>query len=306
MRTRQSILIFIMVFMVLTACQPTSAADNNGLKVMATTSIVADVVQQIGGDVVNVVTLLPLGSDPHSFQPAPRDMAAVVEADVIFANGAGLEEFLQPLIESAGATARVVEVSDGIPLLEATEADSHAEGEDTGNPHTWVDPNNVLVWVENIRAALTELLPEHTDGFKANADAYTAKLTELDTWVRQQIETVPMQNRILVTDHMVYGYFAQRYGFEQGGALIPGFSTMSSASAQELAQIEDSIKAHNVRAIFIGESVTPALGQRVADDTGVKLVKLYHASLSEPGGVAPTYIDMIRYNVTVIVTALGD
>lgn len=306
MRRSFSLLSLLLSLLALTACLPGKPSENATLKVMATTSIVADVVRQIGGDAVTVTMLLPLGSDPHSFQPAPRDMAAVTEADVIFANGAGLEEFLQPLIESAGATARVVEVSDGIPLLEAPTADPSAVDEHNGDPHTWVDPNNVLVWVENIRAALTELLPEYTDDFKANADAYTAKLTELDAWVRQQIESVPHQNRILVTDHMVYGYFAQRYGFEQAGALIPGFSTMSSASAQELAQIEDSIKAHEVRAIFIGESVTPALGQRVADDTGVKLVKLYHASLSEPDGDAPTYIDMIRYNVTAIVTALSD
>jgi len=305
---RRSILLLslLLSLLVLPACQSAQPTESATLKVMATTSIVADVVQQIGGDAVNVTILLPLGSDPHSFQPAPRDMAAVTEADVIFANGAGLEEFLQPLIESAGATTRVVEVSDGISLLEAAEEDPDIDDEHAGDPHTWVDPNNVLVWVENIRIALTELLPEQTDVFTANADSYSAKLTELDTWVRQQIDTLPPKNRILVTDHMVYGYFAQRYGFEQAGALIPGFSTMSSASAQELAQIEDSIKAHEVRAIFIGESVTPALGQRVADDTGVKLVKLYHASLSEPDGDAPTYIDMIRYNVTAIVTALSD
>lgn len=306
MRTRQFTLILIIALLVLTACQPASAAENGGLKVVATTSIVADVVMQIGGDAVRVTTLLPLGSDPHSFQPAPRDMATIAEADVVFANGAGLEEFLNPLIESAGAAARVVEVSDGITLLEAAEEGPGAGDDHTGDPHTWVDPNNVLVWVENIRAALTDLLPEYADDFTANANAYSVKLTELDTWIRQQVEPIPPQNRILVTDHMVYGYFARRYGFEQAGALVSGFSTMSSASAQELAQIENAIKAQNVRAIFISQSVTPALGQRVADDTGVKLVKLYHASLSEPDGEVPTYIDMIRYNVTAIVTALSD
>jgi len=304
---RSVFLLFLMIgISILAACQPAAANDNGKLKVLATTSIVADVVKQIGGDAVSVTTLLPLGSDPHSFQPAPRDMASVAEASVIFANGAGLEEFLQPLIDSAGASTRVVEVSQGITLLEAVEEDANAQDQHAGDPHTWVDPNNVMVWVENIRAALTELLPEHGDEFKANAAAYTAKLTELDAWIRQQVDTVPKEDRILVTDHMVYGYFAKRYGFEQAGALIPGFSTMASASAQELAQIENAIKAQHVRAIFIGESVTPALGQRVADDTGVKLVKLYHASLSEPGGDAPTYIDMIRYNVTAIVTALSN
>ena len=294
--------IFLLAF--LAACQPAAAAPSGGLSVVATTSIVADVVQQIGGDAFTVTTLLPLGSDPHSFQPSPRDMALVADASVIFANGAGLEEFLQPLIENAGAKARVVEVSEGISLLEAAPEESEAGDEHTGDPHTWVDPNNVLVWVENIQAALTELDPDNAADYQAKAERYKSELKAMDTWIVEQVATIPPENRVLVTDHLVYGYFAERYGFEQIGAIIPGFSTISSPSAKDLAAIESAIQAHNVKAVFVSESTSPTLVQRVSEDTGVALVRLYHGSLSEPDGPTATYIDMLRFNVNAMVAAL--
>ncbi len=302
---RCSILLPVLLLLVLlTACQPRAAAPTGELKVVATTSIVADVVQQIGGDSFSVTTLLPLGSDPHSFQPSPRDMAMVADASIIFANGAGLEEFLQPLIENAGAQGRVIEVSDGIQLLEAPAGEADSGDADSGDPHTWVDPNNVLVWVDNIRAALVELDPAHAAIYQANAERYTASLQELDAWVVEQVAAIPPENRSLVTDHLVYGYFAARYGFEQIGAIIPGFSTISSPSAQDLAQIEEAIQSHHVLAIFVSDAINPTLAQRVSDDTGVQLVRLYHGSLSEPGGPAATYLDLIHYNVNAMVAAL--
>lgn len=293
-----------LIIALVTGCNSVTATKTGRLPVVATTSIVADVVKQVGGDAVEVKTLLPLGSDPHSYQPAPQDMAAVADAKIIFANGAGLEAFLQPLIDSAGATAKVVEVSDGITLLEGSAEGSDAANTHTGDPHTYTDPNNVLVWVANIRAALTELQPDKAAEFQANADRYSADLRALDTWIRQQVETVPQENRVLVTDHLVYGYFAERYGFTQIGAVIPGFSTDAAPSAQELAQLEEQIRSHHAKAIFIGEGAVPAVVKQIVEDTHVNLVKLYHASLSTPNGPAPTYIDMMRYNVNAIVAAL--
>lgn len=304
MKKAALLLLMVFSFAFLTGCDSTASTNNGRLSVVATTSIVADVVKQVGGDAVEVQTLLPLGSDPHSYQPAPRDLTAVADASVIFANGAGLEEFLKPLIDSAGATARVVEVSDGVPLLEGSAEGSDLQDTHSADPHTWVDPNNVLVWVENIRAALTELQPDKAAEFQANADRYSAELRDLDIWIRQQVETIPPENRVLVTDHLVYGYFAEEYGFTQVGAVIPGFSTDSSPSAQELAMIEEQIRSYNAKAIFIGEGAISAVVKQVVEDTQIKLVKLYHSSLSTPNGEAPTYIKMMRYNVNAIVSAL--
>ena len=156
MRYRIPIIAALLAMIILAACQPVSSQTSDDLAVIATTSIVADVVRQVGGDSIEVITLLPLGSDPHSFQPAPRDMARVADASVIFANGAGLEEFLEPLIENAGAGARVVEVSAGITLIDTAAEEEDADDSHRGDPHTWVDPNNVLLWVANVGAALTQ------------------------------------------------------------------------------------------------------------------------------------------------------
>ena len=162
----------------------------------------------------------------------------------------------------------------------------------------------MLIWVDNIQAALTELDPANAADYQTNADRYKLELKSLDAWIVEQVATIPPQNRVLVTDHLVYGYFAERYGFEQIGAIIPGFSTVSSPSARELADIESAIQAHQVKAVFVSESTSPTLAQRVTEDTGVELVRLYHGSLSAPDGPAATYLDMVRFNVSAMVAAL--
>ena len=324
------------IFSMLAACAtptPTAAPQARKYRVLATTTIVGDVVSNIAGDAVELSVLLPVGADPHAFTPTPQDVAKVSQADVVFANGAGLEEFLEALLESAGAAQKVVAVSEGIPLLQgeahspASEKEHAHEAEHTeeamptkeasgegepehehehaaGDPHTWFDPNLVMVWVENIAKTLSEKDPQNAAIYQKNAADYTAQLRELDQWIRQQVETIPPENRQLVTDHKAFGYFAERYGFTQVGAVLPGFSTLAEPSAQELAALEDAIRQQGVKAIFVGTTINPNLAQRVADDTGVKLVYLYTGSLSEKDGPASTYLDFMRYNVNAIVEAL--
>jgi manganese/iron transport system substrate-binding protein len=276
------------------------------LRVVATTTIVGDVVKQVGGDWVALTVLLPVGTDPHTFDPSPQDMAKVANAGVIFANGAGLEAFLDRLLANAGGDADVVYVSEGLDLLEGghsqTEGDTHDHG--GADPHTWTDPNNVLQWVGNIEAALVRHDPDHAAEYKANAEVYRAQLHDLDVWILGQVATIPVENRKLVTDHEAFAYFAQRYGFEQVGAIVPGYSTAAQPSAQDLADLEDHIKTYGVKAVFVGSTVNPALAQRVADDTGVKLISLYTGSLTGPGGEADSYLSYVRYNVMAIVEGL--
>lgn len=289
------------------------------LKIIATTSIVGDVVMQIGGDVIDLDVLLPIENDPHSFQPTPKDIAKVAKADLIFANGAGLEGFLDTVMQNAGGNAVIIYVSDGIPLrhFEDESDDNHEASSATpetnlvheedhldGDPHVWTDPNNVKIWVDNISAALTKYDPAHADIFLQNSNQYQEKLDELDDWIKETVVQVPNENRKLITDHQMLGYFADRYGFSQAGSIIPGYSTMSEPSAQELAKLEDHIKRLGVKAIFVGNSVNPALAERVAEDTGTKLVYFYTGSLSDASGPASTYLDYVRYNVNEIVRAL--
>jgi ABC-type Zn uptake system ZnuABC Zn-binding protein ZnuA len=275
------------------------------LKVLATTTIVADVVSRVGGDLIDLSVLLPVGTDPHSFDPTPQDISKVSEADLVFVNGAGLEEFLDNLIESAGVQDSVVQVSDGIEFLALeSEGDEHDNDQSGVNPHTWTDPNNVIIWTSNIAQALGKIDPENADTYHANAEAYQAELKTLDAWIRDQVESIPLENRKLVTDHNLFGYFADEYGFEQVGALIPGYSTLAEPTAQELAEIEDAIQELDVKAIFVGNTVNPTLAERVSEDTGIQLVFVYTGSLDDSGSDAGTYIDYMRYNTTAFVDAL--
>jgi len=276
-----------------------SGSDAGKLKVVATTTIVADVVHQVGGDLIDLQTLLPIGADPHAFDPRPQDIAAVADADVVFANGAGLEEFLQPLLDSAGASDKMYEVSERIQLLALDDPDH--EG---GDPHTWTDPNNVIIWSENIAKTLSIVDPDNAATYAANSEAYIAELQALDSWIREQVATIPADRLKLVTDHRALGYFADEYGFEQAGALVGSFSSNASPSAQELAALEDVIVAQGVAAVFIGASTNPALAEQVAKDTGVQVVPVYTGSLTEAGGDADTYLKFMRYNVSAIVEAL--
>ena len=290
-----------------TACRPALPAEGDALRVVATTNILADVVAVVGGDSIELSVLLPVGADPHSFEPSPREVAAVSQADLVFANGVGLEIFLQPLLESAGGEAELVTVSDGVETIAFEEIHPEGEaGEEHGeeDPHVWMDPNNILVWVDNIVNALARRDPANATSYEANAEAYKAELCALDEWIAAEVAELPEAQRELVTDHDALGYFARRYGFELVGAVVPGYSTLAQPSAQELAALEDAIAAYGVPAIFVGADVNPALAERVAEDTGVQLVILYLASLTEADGPAPTYLDMMRYSVSAIVEAL--
>ncbi|MBN1452701.1 MAG: zinc ABC transporter substrate-binding protein [Anaerolineales bacterium] len=295
----------IVATLLLTACSGATAQPaEDRLEVLATTSIVADVVQQVGGEYVNVTLLMPFGTDPHTFEPRPQDAAALADTQIVFANGASLEEFLEPLLESTGGADKLVEVSAGIELLAFEEDHQVGEEHEGGDPHTWMDPNNVLIWVENIAAALMAADPEHAAAYQSNAEAYGAALRELDGWIRSMVDQIPEDSRALVADHAVFGYFAVEYGFIQVGTITGSFSTGAAPSAQELAALEDDIRSFGVRAVFIGVTSNQELAAQVANDTGVKLVLIYHASLSDADGPAASYLEMMRYNVTAIVEAL--
>lgn len=291
------------------------AVSFNGqkLNVIATTSIVADIVRNVGGEAISLSTLLPLGADPHAFEPTPADLAKISAAHVIFANGMGLEEFLTEMVENAGGQAPVIEVSNGVTARHFADEPAHTEGEaeeqaghhhEGADPHTWTSPANVKVFAGNIEQALSALDPANAATYKANAQVYIAQLDDLDSWVKAQIETVPAENRNLVTDHTAFGYYADRYGLAQVGAVIPSFTTVAEPSVRELAQLQDVIGQHKIKAVFVAETVNPELSERLARDTGVALVTLYGGSLGQPGSGAETYLDYIRYNTQAIVGAL--
>ena len=264
------------------------------LQTVATTSILGDVVQQVAGEDVELSVLFPPDSDPHTFEPTPQDVALLSRADVVFVCGAGLEATLEPILSSVGD---VVEASWGVELRVFEDG--------RVDPHVWLDPNNVAVWADNVAAALAKLDPCHADDYRGRAAAYRRKLEELDAWIRREVEKIPEEGRILVVDHLAFGYFAARYGFRQAAAILPGFSTLAEPSARELAELEGTIRKLSVPAIFVSHTTSSPLVEQVARDTGVRVVRLYVGALSRPDGPAPTYLDLMRYDVSAIVAALG-
>ncbi len=277
------------------------------LKVVATTSLIGDVAHRVGGDLIELSVLIPVGSDPHAFVPVPQDVTRVADAHLLLVNGLGLEEFLPNLLKGVGKKVPVVPVSYGIePMAGGHEHEEEGHEHEHGglDPHVWMDPNLVMVWVQNMADAFSKLDPAHADAFAANARAYKGELQALDEWIRVQVAQIPEANRKLVTDHTAFGYFAARYGFEQVGAVIPGYSSLAAPSAQELAQLEEEIRELGVKAVFVGMTVNPNLSTQVAQDTGTRLVFLYTGSLGEANGPAGDYISYMRYNVTAIVEGL--
>ena len=445
------------VFVGVTACAPTptptsapqpTLVPQTTLKVLATESFLADIAQNVAGTRLKVETLIPLGVDPHAFEPTPADVRRVADSQVLIANGAGLEEYLEKLLANAGGKRLVIEASAGLKSrtakegekakVEITEAElvkslcdmassespkhvpsgkaattatllpgeegvfaitltkqsdgtfagyvkvetdadgemqiaisegkisisqqgrniesekqfalkcagltqghlvelrkgealltltgfkadkaillvapagahahhhhgghSHSHDED---PHFWLDPNNVIRYVENIRDGLSQADSAGAATYRANAEAYIAQLKELDRWIAEQVKAIPPERRLLVTNHESFGYFADRYGFKIVGTIMPSVSTGASPSAQQLAALINQIKSAKVKAIFLETGTNPQLAKQIAQETGVRVVTdLYTHSLTDAKGPAPTYLAMMRYNVQAIVNAL--
>ncbi|CAG0936663.1 Manganese-binding lipoprotein MntA [Thermoflexales bacterium] len=310
----KSIVRLILSAALLAACQPTSQAAQAGggqtaLKVIAAETFLADITQNVAGDRLQIEVLMPIGVDPHGFEPTPADVAKIADSQVVIVNGAGFEEFMAELLENAGGQKTVVEAAAGLTQREPKEGEHAEEPGDEhaheGDPHFWLDPNKVIKYVENIRDGLSQADPEGAATYQVNAETYIVKLKELDRWIADRVKEIPEADRKLVTNHESFGYFADRYGFQIIGTVMPGVSTGSAPSAQQLAQLIDHIKQIGARAIFIETGANPQLAQQVAREAGIKAVtELYSHSITAASGVAPTYLDMLKFNTETIVTAL--
>lgn len=282
----------------LTSCGSASKSNDNTLRVLASTTVLADITQNIAGDRVQVESLLPIGADPHSYQAAPADVAKISESDLLVLNGLEYEHFIETLLENAGDKKMIIEATTGLsPRKDA--------GNEHGvDPHMWLDPDLVVTYVENIRDGLIEVDPEGAETYKANADAYISQLKDLDVWIKEQVNTIPVERRLLVTNHEAVGYFAERYGFEVAGSVIPSFSSNAAPSAQEMASLIDEVKRLDAPAIFLDTADNDTLAQQIADETSVMIVDDLHLESLTQGAPAATYIEMMKYNVSKIVEAL--
>lgn len=309
----------------------TRAADMT--PVVGSFSIISDWVTMVGGEMVSVSSLVPAGGDAHTFDPAPSDVAVMTDARAIFSMGAGFEPWLADLVSASGTTAPVIAVNDSLELMPGSgeheaEHDHDHEGDATPmadehdhdheaeaghdhdhgafDPHTWTDVQNAIISVQQIRDSLMEVDAANADTYTVNCDAYLKDLEELDSWIKSEVEKVPMENRKLVTTHDTLGYFAHAYGFEIIGTALGSLTTdVGDPSAGDIAALVDEIRGTGVPAIFPENVSNADLMQSIAKEAGVTVAPpLYSDALGESGSDGDSYLKMMRYNVTTIVTAL--
>jgi zinc/manganese transport system substrate-binding protein len=289
----------------LAACGTAGGTAGGPLKVVATTSFLRDIAQNVAGNRFTVGQLIPTGVDPHEFDPTPAEVTAAVQSDLLIVNGANLEGTLATTLKNAGGGHVTVVASAGLTPRVPKPGEAALEHATEPDPHFWLDPILVIKYVQNIRAAFVKADPAHAATYQAKAAAYEGKLRRLDAWIRAQVATVPPASRLLVMDHLSHGYFADRYGFRIIGAVIPSVSTGDIVGAKQLAQLVKAIETTGVKAIFVELGENPDLARQIAAEAHVKVVTgLLDHSLTAPGGSAPTYLAMMRYDVGLIVGAL--
>lgn len=296
LRTRLAALALLLA--TVAACSGSASPPPPGLRVVATTTVLADLVREVGGTRVSVTSLVPKGGVVETFDPRPRDVVEITEARLVVANGLGLDDWLSALATDAGGTAPILRLGEGVPAV------NYIEDPETGtpNPHLWLDVSLATEYVARIQDALAGADPAHAATYAANAAAYLARLRDLDAWARTEIGSIPAANRRIVSFHEAFPYFARAYGLEIVGVVVevPG----QDPSAGEVAALVDAIRAVGVKAVFAEAQFSGKLAQAIAEEAGVVVEsQLYNDSLGDPP--VDTYEGLIRWDVERIVMALG-
>jgi ABC-type Zn uptake system ZnuABC Zn-binding protein ZnuA len=297
---RVALLAACLVALLVTGCSASAGGGDGeaGLRVVATTTQVADLAANVGGDQVRVTSLLKPGIDAHDYEPSPADIDALAHADLVLENGVGLEEWLGDIIESSGFDGPVVDTSRGVRLRQVG-------GEP--DPHIWQDPGNAQVMAANIGRGLAAADPAGTAAFEANLAAYTRELRALDAEVERQVGS--LANRRVVTNHDAFGYYLDRYGLELVGSVIPSFDSSAELSGRDIRDLVAKIRATGAKAVFSETTLPPRAAETIGREAGVKVVvgedALYGDALGPPGSDGDTYLEMIRHNTATIVSALS-
>lgn len=290
-----------------------AAAQQQKMQAIASFSILADIVTQVGGERVDVHTLVPAMADTHVFQPTPRDARAVAGADVLVANGLNFEPWLDRLVAASGFKGRRVDASDGIAPLALRSSHDHGHKHDHGpkagakgridDPHLWHDLIRMQAYIGNIATGLAAADPAHADHYRARGAAYAAELRDLDAWAAAEIDKIPQAQRKVITQHDAFGYLAARYRI---AFMAPqGVTTQAEASAEAVGRLVRQIKRENVQALFFENIANPRLIDQIAREAKVKVGgRLYSDALSPPGGEADSFVKMYRLNITRLIEAM--
>jgi zinc/manganese transport system substrate-binding protein len=294
----------IAVFAIAALLQAAPASAQEKVKVVATFSILADLVKSVGGARVEVTSLVPVNGDAHVYAPSPADAKKLADAKVVFTNGLGFEGWIPRLVKASGTKAAVIVATKGIkPRKMEEEGHGHGHSHAEADPHAWQSVANAKLYVGNIRDALATADPAGKAAYEANAAAYSAELDALDAYVKEQVGKIPADRRRIITTHDAFGYFKVAYGVD---FIAPqGVSTESEASAKDVAKIIAQIRKQKIPAVFLENVSDPRLLERIAGESGAKIGgTLYSDALTDEKGQAPTYIEMMKHNIRTLSAAL--
>jgi len=297
----------LLVFLALClAAAATEARAEKKVKVIASFSILGDMVKNVGGERVEVTALVGPNGDAHVYEPTPMTVKAVSAAELVIFNGLGFEGWMDRLIQTSGYQGPVVVATRGIKPREMAQEEEHRPGakhEHQDDPHAWQDLSNGLIYVDNIAKGLSSVDAAGASVYQANAAAYKGQLIDLDQWVKAEFAGIPKAKRRMITSHDALGYFGAAYGITILSSM--GVSTESEPSAGGIARLIKQIRGEKITAVFIENVTDPRLMEQVAKESGVKLGgELYSDALSKQDGAAPTYIKMFKNNVTKIIAAM--
>ncbi len=296
MRTRKIIFQLILTLVLLNAGSYVHAQTQKPL-VVSTASIFSDMVSAIADTLVESVSIVPIGGDPHIYEPTPRDVRILIQADLILQNGFTFEGWMYALIKNSGATAPVVTITEGITPI-TSEAHQNAT-----DPHAWMEPVNGKVYATNIKKALIALLPDRQIQIEANYNQYMIELEALDQYIRERINSLPPAKRVLITSHDSFHYYGQRYGIRLESLL--GTSTDADVRTSDIMRINKVIKENKIPVVFIESTINPKMLKQVAEDNHISIGgSLYSDSLGDKDSPANTYLNMVRSNTDVIVNGL--
>ncbi len=295
MDARRALLAALALALLVGGCGQRSSDGDAKLTVVATTTQVADLVRNVGGERVGVEQILRPNSDPHEYEPRPSDAKAVADAALMVRSGGEVDEWLDGVIDSAGGDAPALTLIDHV----------RTRGGDEVDPHWWQDPRNAERAVRAIRDALVEVDPAGAGGYRRDASRYLTRLRRLDRQTAGCIDRIPIAQRTLVTTHDALGYYADRYGLEVIGAVIPSLSTQAQPSARDVQELVEQIERTRVKAIYPESSVNPELERAVARESGASIgAPLWADTLGPAGSSGATYVDSIAANTAALVDGL--
>jgi zinc/manganese transport system substrate-binding protein len=276
-------------------------ANHRPIRVVATYSILGDLVRNIGGERIDLTVLVGPEGDAHTYEPTPQDSRALANADIVFENGLGFEVWLEPLVQASQSKARRVVVTEFIKPRDLAVSNDRTEID----PHVWHLPENAMLMSQSITEAFEQADPDHAQNYKQRTDAYLKELKVLNDWIATQTASLPKERRKLVTTHDTFGYFADRYGFEVLSVLGSVSSESSDPSAGQVAEMIQRVRSLEVPAIFAENILNPELTNQIAKEAGVNVVPtLYTDALGLPDSPGKDYLSMMRFNVRTIVEAL--